>query len=62
MEFCDLTCRHAEWPRQEALDGSGSCRTFQALFCAKKDRLVTKNAPCMEKEKALPKNPESAKP
>lgn len=54
-----MTCRHAEWPRQEALDGSGSCRTFQALFCAKKDRLVTKNAPCMEK--AHRKDAKSAK-
>jgi hypothetical protein len=52
MDFCDLTCRHAEWPKQEALDGSGSCRTFQALFCKKKRRTVQKNAPCMEKEKA----------
>lgn len=60
MEFCDLTCRHADWPKQEALDGSGSCRTFQGLFCAKKGRLVPKNAPCMEKEKAHRKDAKTA--
>jgi hypothetical protein len=50
MNFCDMTCRHASWPKEEALDGSGSCRTFQALYCGKKKRLVRKNAPCREKE------------
>jgi hypothetical protein len=54
MEFCDLKCRHAQWPTNSALDGSGSCRTFQALFCEKKDRFVHKNAPCAEKEKQEP--------
>jgi len=62
MEFCDLTCRYAQWPEQEALDGSGSCRTFQALRCTKKDRLVPKNAPCPEKEKLHRKDPETATP
>jgi hypothetical protein len=51
MDFCDMKCRHASWPKEEALDGSGSCRTFQALYCSKKKRLVQKNAPCLEKEK-----------
>jgi hypothetical protein len=50
MDFCDMTCRHASWPKEGALDGSGSCRTFQALYCGKKKRLVQKNAPCREKE------------
>jgi hypothetical protein len=49
MEFCDLKCRHAEWPKEEAVDGSESCRTFQALYCNKKLQLVHKNAPCPEK-------------
>ena len=52
MDFCDLSCRYASWPQDEALDGSGSCRTFQAVFCAKQNRLVHKNAPCPDKEKA----------
>ena len=52
MEFCDLKCRFARWPDEEGLDGSGSCRTFQAVFCAKQNRLVHKNAPCAHKEKA----------
>ncbi|MGD8386900.1 MAG: hypothetical protein PVG49_07145 [Desulfobacteraceae bacterium] len=51
MEFCDLTCRYARWPDSQALDGSGSCRTFQALYCEKKGRVVPKNAPCPDKEK-----------
>jgi hypothetical protein len=45
-----MTCCHARWPEGEHLDGSGSCRTFQALFCAKKRSLVYKNAPCTEKQ------------
>ena len=49
--FCDLTCRYAGWPKDLALDGAGSCRTFQAIYCEKKKRSVYKNAPCMEKER-----------
>jgi hypothetical protein len=37
-----------------AVDGAGSCRTFQAVFCEKKKRLVHKNAPCSEKKKKSP--------
>jgi len=51
MEFCDLHCRYARWPEDRAVDGAGSCRTFQAVFCEKKGRLVHKNAPCSEKKK-----------
>ncbi len=51
MEFCDLSCRHARWPEKDALDGSGSCRTFQAIYCEKKDRHVSKNMPCPEKSR-----------
>jgi hypothetical protein len=54
MEFCDLNCQFARWPKDEAVDGSGSCRTFQAIFCCKKDLLVHKNAPCLDKEKRPP--------
>jgi hypothetical protein len=50
MRFCDLTCKYARWPKKEGLDGSGSCRTFQAVFCEKTQRIVHKNAPCLEKE------------
>jgi hypothetical protein len=56
MEFCDLNCLHATWPKDEALDGSSSCRTFQAIYCKKRNRIVHKNAPCQEKEKRLPAN------
>ncbi|RJR20735.1 MAG: hypothetical protein C4582_08775 [Desulfobacteraceae bacterium] len=55
MEFCDLTCRHASWPREEAMDGSGSCMTFKALYCSRKAMHVYKNMPCAEKEKRTPK-------
>lgn len=51
MEFCDLNCRYAEWPEKDAVDGSGSCRTFQAFYCAKKGHMVHKNAPCPDKER-----------
>ena len=50
MEFCDLACIYADWPRDQALDGAGSCRTFQAVYCAKKSRHVHKNMPCPDKE------------
>jgi len=50
MKFCDLTCRYASRPQEQGLDGSESCRTFQALYCLKKERTVYKNAPCSEKE------------
>jgi hypothetical protein len=51
MEFCDMNCKYAEWPGNDALDGSASCRTFQAIFCKKKKMVVYKNGPCMEKKK-----------
>ena len=46
IKFCDLRCEHAEFPQEDAIDGSKSCRTFMALWCKKLDKLVTKNAPC----------------
>ncbi|MDQ7821155.1 MAG: hypothetical protein RDV48_00035 [Candidatus Eremiobacteraeota bacterium] len=49
MEFCDLYCAHAKVPEENGIDGSGSCRTFIALYCTLKKRLVTKNAPCRDK-------------
>ncbi len=53
MEFCDLECKYAKFPDAESVDGSGSCRTFVALYCKLKKRLVHKNQPCRDK-----KNPE----
>jgi hypothetical protein len=49
MEYCDLVCRYARFPREEAVDGAGSCRTFSALFCEKKKTYVHKNMPCPHK-------------
>jgi hypothetical protein len=46
MQWCDLSCEHASFPKTAAVDGSGSCRTFAALYCAKLQRLVHKNGPC----------------
>jgi hypothetical protein len=46
MRWCDLRCPEASFPKEEAVDGAGSCRTFSALYCAKLKRLVPKNAPC----------------
>ena len=50
MKFCDLRCPHAGFPEDQAVDGAGSCRTFAAIYCAKLDRLVHKNAPCQATE------------
>jgi hypothetical protein len=49
IDFCDLMCRHAERPREEGLDGSGSCRTFVALYCTLRKSFVHKNLPCSQK-------------
>ncbi|MCF8040747.1 MAG: hypothetical protein K9K65_07930 [Desulfarculaceae bacterium] len=46
MRWCDLSCPDADFPKEDAVDGAGSCRTFAALYCAKLKRLVAKNAPC----------------
>jgi hypothetical protein len=43
MEFCDLECKYARFPKSDAVDGSRSCRTFIAL------QLVHKNLPCKDK-------------
>lgn len=45
MKFCDLKCEYARWP-DELADGSKTCRTFIALFCAKLNELVDKNDFC----------------
>ena len=44
IKFCDLRCEHAQFARSDALDGD--CHTFQALWCKRLERHVTKNAPC----------------
>jgi hypothetical protein len=46
MKWCDLSCEHASFPKEAAVDGAGSCRTFAALYCARLGRLVHKNGPC----------------
>jgi hypothetical protein len=54
MDFCDLICEFAAWPEEESLDGSGSCKTFKAIYCEKNKRHVHKNMPCHEKSKRKP--------
>jgi hypothetical protein len=49
VDFCDLMCRYAKTPKETAIDGAGSCRTFAALYCSKKKSLVHKNMPCSSK-------------
>lgn len=58
MQFCDHQCRFASWPDKTSLDGSGSCRTFQAVYCGKKKRLVHKNMVCPDKEPKPDSSPE----
>jgi len=55
FNFCDLLCKYAATPKEEGLDGSGSCRTFIALYCSKKKSLVHKNMPCSEKQAKIGK-------
>jgi len=55
FNFCDLLCKYAAIPREEGVDGSGSCRTFIALYCTKKKSLVHKNLPCSEKRPKVSK-------
>ena len=49
LGFCDLMCKYAETPKETGVDGSGSCRTFVALYCSVKKSLVHKNMPCRQK-------------
>jgi hypothetical protein len=44
--FCDYRCSNASFPKEEGIDGSGSCRTFAAVWCNELEEHVTKNAPC----------------
>jgi len=46
IKFCDMRCEYAEFPKEKAIDGSGTCRTFMALWCKELKKYVTKNAPC----------------
>ena len=41
-----MRCEYAEFAKDDAIDGSNSCRTFMALWCKKLEKYVTKNAPC----------------
>ncbi len=61
MGFCDMRCKHATWP-EEGTDGSGSCRTFQAIYCLKKKQLVHKNQVCKDWEEAEEKKPSDGRP
>ena len=49
LDFCDLMCKYAETPKETAVDGAGSCRTFVALYCSMKKSLVHKNMPCRQR-------------
>ncbi|HNS15232.1 MAG TPA: hypothetical protein PKM08_07870 [Syntrophorhabdaceae bacterium] len=49
-DFCDLMCAYASMPKETAVDGAGSCRTFAALYCKKRKSLVHKNMPCKDKK------------
>lgn len=46
IKFCDLRCEFAEFPKSKDVDGSGTCRTFLALWCLHLNKYVTKNSPC----------------
>ena len=44
--FCDMRCEHADFPKEDKMDGANSCRTFAAIWCNLLEQHVTKNAPC----------------
>ena len=44
--WCDMKCEFAEFPKDKGADGSGSCRTFIAIFCRKLKKIVPKNGKC----------------
>lgn len=48
MEFCDLACKYATFPKSDAVDGSRSCRAFVALRCMLRKKLVHKSLPCRD--------------
>lgn len=52
VDFCDLDCIYAAFPKSDAVDGSRSCRTFVALDCKLRKTLVHKNLPCKDKRVA----------
>jgi hypothetical protein len=47
-EFCDLDCKYARFSKSDAIDASRSCRTFMALHCLRKNKVVHKNLPCRD--------------
>lgn len=55
LNFCDLMCEYAEHPKETAVDGAGSCRTFVAIYCNLKKSLVHKNMPCALKKLKIQK-------
>jgi hypothetical protein len=46
IPFCDFRCPQAEFPKDDDIDGAGSCRTFAAVWCRELKQYTTKNAPC----------------
>ena len=56
MSFCDMRCTYATWP-EEGADGSGSCGTFQAIYCLLKNELVHKNQLCPDRCEAPQEEP-----
>ncbi len=62
MKWCDLSCEHASFPKAEAVDGAGSCRTFAALYCGRLARLVHKHGPCACPESAVDQTKASEPP
>ncbi|MBD3167273.1 hypothetical protein GF324_11785 [bacterium] len=45
LKWCTMSCPHANWPRDN-VDGSRSCRTFNAVWCDLLRQHVTRNTPC----------------
>ena len=54
MDYCDLDCKFASFPKSEAIDGSGSCRTFIALYCSKRKSQSTRTFPVKKTGRGKP--------
>ncbi len=52
IKWCDYHCEYASFAKDEAIDGSGSCQTFQGIWCKKLKQYVFKNAPCAAEKKS----------
>ncbi|OGW34173.1 MAG: hypothetical protein A2010_11525 [Nitrospirae bacterium GWD2_57_9] len=57
LNFCDLDCIYARFPKSDAVDGSRSCRTFVALQCRLKKSWCIRTCPVPRKRRGKGSRP-----